>query len=70
MPSDLLRLMNQAKRCRRQRRHMQRLANVARGVGTRGGMAMKRRTSNEVQQRQTAQQGQRAPYIPLPDDST
>jgi hypothetical protein len=69
LPCDFLGLWNQTKGGGRQRRHMKRLANVASRVGTAAGVAMERRTSNKVQQRQAAQQGQRSPQIPLPENN-
>jgi hypothetical protein len=46
----LLRLGNQVKACRSQRRHVQRLANVASRVGP-AGVVVERQTRGEVQQR-------------------
>jgi len=57
-----------ARSCGRQRWHVQRLANVASGIGA-AGVMVERRTRNEVQQRQATQYGQRAPHAFVPENS-
>ncbi len=67
VPSDLLRLRNQVEGCGRQRRHVQRLANVASRVGV-AGVMVERRARDEVQQRQATQYSQRAPRTFVPEN--
>ena len=68
VPCDLLRLGNHPKRCGRQGRHVQRLTNVASRLWT-VGVVMEGCAGGEVQQRQAAQYGQRAPRTFVPENS-
>ena len=67
VPCDLLRLGNHPKRCGRQGGHVQRLTNVASRLRT--AVVMERGAGGEVQQRQAAQYGQRAPRMLVPENS-
>lgn len=68
MPGHVLRARNQVEWRDRQCRHMQRLANVASGIGV-AGVMVERRTRDEVQQRQATQYRQRAPLAFMPENS-
>ena len=61
MRRNFPRFGNEVERRRGQRRHMQRLANVASGIRAAGVMMQNRATSREVQQREAAQYRQSAP---------
>ena len=69
VPCDVLRLGNQAERCSRKGRHVQRLANMASCLFRTAGVVMESRAGGEVQQRQAAQYGQRASRSLVPEDS-
>ena len=68
VPCDVLRLGNQAERCSRNGRHVQRLANMASCLWT-VGVVMEGCAGGEVQQRQAAQYGERASRSLVPEDS-
>ena len=55
MPRNFLRFGNEVERRRGQRRHMQRLANVASGIRSAGVMMQNRAASREIQQREAAE---------------
>ena len=69
MPGDLPRFRNQIQRCSRQRRHVQRLANVAGSVRPAGVLVNKNAATGEIQQGHAAQEGQRALSSSLPKNS-
>ena len=68
MPSNLLCFRNQIQACSRQSGHVQRLADVASRLRPIGMVVEKRAARSKVEQRHAAQDGQRAPRIPMPED--
>ena len=60
VPADLLRLGNQTQGSGGQRRHVQRLANMASRIRRIAAVMVQRRARDKVQQRQAAQDGQGA----------
>jgi hypothetical protein len=68
MPSNLLRFGNQIQACSGQGRHVQRLADVASRLRPIRVVVEERAACGKVQQRRAAQDGQRAPRIPVPED--
>jgi hypothetical protein len=61
VPGNLPRFRDQSESRGRQRRHVQRLANVACSVRAASVLMDERAASREIQQRHAAQYGQRAP---------
>ena len=60
IPGNLPRCADEIERRRRQRRHVQRLANMAGGVGTLGVLMKEAAARGEIQQRGAGQYRQRA----------
>jgi hypothetical protein len=60
MPRNLLRRRNNLRWRHRQRRHVQRLADVTRGLVAASMMVQDRAAAGEVKQRQASENGQRA----------
>lgn len=61
LPGNLLRCRNDFGRRNRQRRHVQRLTNMASGLRTAGMMVQKRAAAGEIEQCQASKNGQEAP---------
>ena len=57
VPRNFPRFRNKVKRSRSQRRHVQRLANMASGVRSAGVLVYERPASREIQQGHAAQNG-------------
>ena len=67
MPRDLPRFRDQIESRGRQRRHVQRLANVTRSLRSAGVLVDKSAASSEIEQRKAAYNGERAPAGDEPD---
>jgi hypothetical protein len=61
LPGYLLRRRNDLRRRHRQRRHVQRLADVTSGLVAASVMVQERAAAGEVKQRQASENGQRSP---------
>ena len=62
IPRDNFRRADEVERCRRQRRHVQRLANMAGGIGSFRVFVKETAARGKVQQRSASQQGECPPH--------